>query len=143
VALPRIIRSPARNTPPKRRIRASARSITYGLDRRWIRRSALSEAPRKGIPMRTAPSGVDTSPVPMSPPLCRGMLPSCAFVGGGKGNHRHPPEILMLMNRPKDPRINNLSDPRAVRAGHEGVTAQTILAQALHELPFASHCPER
>jgi hypothetical protein len=31
----------------------------------------------------------------------------------------------------KDPRINNLSDPRAVRAGHEGVTAQTILAQAL------------
>jgi hypothetical protein len=35
----------------------------------------------------------------------------------------------------KGPRMNNLSDPRAVRAGHDGVTAQTILAQALTTRP--------
>jgi hypothetical protein len=39
----------------------------------------------------------------------------------------------------KGPRMNNLSDPRAVCAGHDGVTAQTILAQALSNLtPFTS-----
>ena len=32
--------------------------------------------------------------------------------------------------------MNKLSDPLAVRAGHDGVTAQTILAQALSPCPI-------